>query len=156
GITNAARELLVDLPTTHGSRAGSLRHRARPLLGHRLVRTCVVRNRVVVRAPAKRGLRRDTTGSPYRAGLGFAVYWCRLPLHRRVRGRDGGDPARRATLLRMFVSQLCFARSGWPGASHRAIALRIPLPLVLGDHIAQRIRPNPASIGGPLWTAVVG
>ncbi len=129
-----------------GGRSGAVRDGARALLGNRLVRACVVRDRAALCCALKRSLRSHPARPADRPRVGFAIHRSPLPLHGRLRCRHGRDPARAAAILRVFVSQLRLAGTGRPGASHRALAVRIAMPLVLSDTVLERVWSHPPAL----------
>ena len=64
------------------------------------------------------------------------------------------DPARDAAVLRPPLPEPRLARAGRPGAAHRAVADGVALPLVLGDPLARRLRPDAPGPGGPVRPAL--
>ena len=131
-----------------------LRHGPGPLLADRLVRARLARDRPAVRGPAERRLRRRPARPADRPGLGPAEHRPALARHGRLRRGDGDHPARGPALLRLPVPQPRLARAGRPGAAHRALADGVALPVVLGDPVARRLRPDPPRPGGPLRPAL--
>ena len=92
---------------------------------------------------------------PIAPGLGPAAASALVSLaHGRLRRRDGHDPARGPAVLRLPVPEPRVARAGRAGAAHRALADRLALPLVLGDPLAGRLRPDAPRPGGPLRPAL--
>ena len=122
----------------HGCHPRAVRHRARSLLGDRLVRAHLLRDRPPLRGTSGRGLRRGPAGLADRAGLGPPEHRSGLAGHGRLRRRNGGHPARLPALLRQLVPEPCLARAGGAGAPHRAVVDGLALPLVLGHSLTGR------------------
>ena len=59
-----------------------------------------------------------------------------------------------AAILRPPVPEPRVARAGRSGAAHRAVADRVALPLVLGDPVAGRLRPDAPGPRGPVRPAL--
>ena len=105
--------------------------------------------------PLGRRLRRRPARPADRAGLGAARHrrWSRC--HGRLCRRHGdrsSDEARR--FFAAPVPQPRVAGAGRAGAAHRALADGLALPLVLGDPLAGRLRPDAPGPRGPLRPAL--